>query len=40
MTSEAEADRYRAELEDMYSRFGWKWVALAYMAGRVVAQGE
>ena len=24
----------------MYSRFGWKWVALAYMAGRVVAQGK
>ena len=40
MTSEAEADRYRVELEDMYFRFGWKWVALAYMAGRVVAQGK
>lgn len=40
MTSEAEADRYRTELEDMYYRFGWKWVALAYMAGRVVAQGK
>jgi hypothetical protein len=24
----------------MYSRFGWKWVALAYMAGRVLAQGK
>ena len=40
MTSEAEADRYRVELEDMYFRFGWKWVALAYMAGRVLAQGK
>jgi len=27
----------RAQLEEMYSRFGWKWAVLAYMAGRVVA---
>jgi hypothetical protein len=40
MTPQAEEDRYRAEVADMYSRFGWKWVALAYMAGRVVAQGK
>jgi hypothetical protein len=39
-TPQAEADRYRAEVQDMYYRFGWKWVALAYMAGRVVAQGK
>jgi hypothetical protein len=36
----AEEDGYRAEVADMYSRFGWKWVALAYMTGRVVAQGK
>jgi hypothetical protein len=40
MTSQAEADRYRAELKDMYSRFGWKWVVLAYMAGRVLTRGK
>jgi hypothetical protein len=40
MTRHAEEDTYRAEVEDMYSRFGWKWVALAYMAGRVLAQGR
>jgi hypothetical protein len=40
MTGQAEEDKYRAEVENMYSRFGWKWVALAYMAGRVVAQGK
>jgi hypothetical protein len=40
MTRQAEEDTYRAEVEDMYSRFGWKWVALAYMAGRVLAQGK
>ena len=27
----------RAQMEEMYSRFGWKWAVLAYMAGRVVA---
>lgn len=40
MTSQAETSRYRAELEDMYSRFGWNWVVLAYMAGRVLSQGK
>ncbi len=27
----------RAQLEEMYSRFGWKWAVLAYMAGRIVS---
>ena len=40
MTSQAETDRYRAELEDMYSRFGWKWVVLAYIAGRTLKRGK
>jgi hypothetical protein len=40
MTGKAEEDKYRVEVEDMYRRFGWKWVALAYMAGRVVSQGK
>jgi hypothetical protein len=40
MTGKAEEDKFRAEVTDMYHRFGWKWVALAYMAGRVVAQGK
>jgi len=39
-TPQAQEDKYRAEVADMYYRFGWKWVALAYMAGRVVAQGK
>lgn len=33
-------DRYRAELRDMYYRFGWKWVVLAYTAGRILKQGK
>jgi hypothetical protein len=37
---QAQEDRYRAEVADMYYRFGWKWVALAYMTGRVVSQGR
>jgi hypothetical protein len=40
MTQQAEEDKYRAEVADMYYRFGWKWVALAYMAGRVLTQGK
>jgi hypothetical protein len=40
MIQQAEQDSYRAELRDMYSRFGWKWVVLAYMAGRILAQGR
>lgn len=32
--------RYRRELETMYSRFGWKWAVLAYMAARVIADGK
>ena len=40
MTQQAEQDKYRTEVKDMYSRFGWKWAALAYMAGRVLAQSE
>ena len=40
MTPQAQEERYRAEVADMYYRFGWKWVALAYMAGRVAAQGK
>jgi len=30
----------RDQLEEMYSRFGWKWAVLAYMAGRVVRHGK
>jgi len=30
----------RDELYDMYSRFRWKWVVLAYMAARVLARGK
>jgi len=30
----------RRELEEMYSRFGWKWAVLAYMATRVIAHGK
>jgi hypothetical protein len=26
-------------LEEMYSRFGWKWAVLAYMAARVIDHG-
>jgi hypothetical protein len=40
MTQQTEEDRQRAELRDMYSRFGWTWVVLAYMAGRLVTQGR
>jgi len=32
--------RYRRELEEMYSRFGWKWAVLAYSAARVIANGK
>jgi hypothetical protein len=39
-TPQAQEDKYRAEVADMYYRFGWKWVALAYMAGRVAGQGK
>jgi hypothetical protein len=28
----------RAQLEEMYSRFGWKWAVLAFMGGRIVGQ--
>lgn len=30
----------RTQVEEMYSRFGWRWAVLAYMAGRVVLQGR
>lgn len=30
----------RAQIEEMYSRFGWKWTVLAYMAGRVLENGK
>jgi hypothetical protein len=40
MTEQAKEDKYRVEVADMYSRFGWKWVALAYMTGRVLSQGK
>jgi len=40
MTQQAEQDKYRTEVKHMYSRFGWKWAALAYMAGRVLAQSK
>jgi len=30
----------RRELEEMYSRFGWKWAVLAYMATRIIAHGK
>lgn len=30
----------RRELEEMYSRFGWKWAVLAYMAARVIGHGR
>ena len=29
-----------SQLMDMYSRFGWKWAALAYMSGRVLQDGK
>ena len=32
--------RDRRELEEMYSRFGWKWAVLAYMAARVLSRGK
>ena len=32
--------RERRELEEMYSRFGWKWAVLACMAARVIADGK
>jgi len=40
MAQQAEEDRYRAELRDMYSRFGWNWVVLAHMAGRILKHGK
>ena len=40
MIEQAREDKYRAEVADLYSRFGWKWVALAYMTGRVISQGK
>lgn len=40
MIEQPKEDKYRAEVADMYSRFGWKWVALASMTGRVLAQGK
>jgi hypothetical protein len=39
MTLQGE-DAAKKELKEMYSRFGWKWVALAYMAGRVLVCGR
>ncbi|MEM4298253.1 MAG: hypothetical protein QW815_07795 [Nitrososphaerota archaeon] len=30
----------KEELKELYSRFGWKWVALASMAGRLISRGE
>jgi len=30
----------RDELQEMYSKFGWKWAVLAYMAARVLARGR
>jgi hypothetical protein len=40
LVQQAEEDRYRAELRDMYSRFGWKWVVLAQTAGKILTQGK
>ena len=31
--------RDRRDLEEMYSRFAWKWAVLAHTAGRVLTQG-
>jgi len=30
----------RKEIEQMYSRFGWKWAVLAHMAAKVVRYGN
>lgn len=30
----------REQVQEMYSRFGWKWAVMAYMAGRVVGNGK
>jgi hypothetical protein len=38
--TELEQDKYRTEVQEMYSRFGWKWAALAYMTGRVLTCGR
>jgi hypothetical protein len=38
--TQAQEDRNRAEVRDMYTKLGWTWVALAYMTGRVNAQGK
>lgn len=38
--SEQDLPSDREQLEEMYSRFGWKWTVLAYMAGRVVENGN
>jgi hypothetical protein len=40
MAQQVEEAKYRAELREMYSRFGWEWVVLAYVAGRMVTRGK
>lgn len=30
----------RRELEEAYSRFGWRWAVLAHLAARVLKQGK
>lgn len=40
MTHQAEEHRYKAEVEGMYTKLGWKWVILAYTAGRLLSQGK
>ena len=38
--TQAQEDRNKAEVKDMYTKLGWTWVALAYMTGRVNAKGK
>ena len=40
MSQQAQEEKYRAELKEMYSRFGWRWVVLAHMAGRALTRGR
>lgn len=37
---EEEINQTRADLEEMLSRFGWKWAVLASTAGKIYRQGE
>jgi len=37
---QAEENKYKAEVEGMYTKYGWKWVVLAYTAGKLLSQGK